>query len=187
MPRLWKAIVAKGQALGGWPRLLLNFLWFLFIVVFVGQLGPILVIASEIWSGGCLLEALDKRASNGEFILCSTAILAGATYFIVKEYNSIHELRSGRERKSIVVLMAIFFCLWGVVLAATLLMQRSFAADLQRLIHWTVYCCSILLAFVLWVIEYEAGNAQEVIRQMKESSDDLTERSSADKAGKVAL
>jgi len=153
----------------------------------LGQLGPVLVIAAEIWNGGSLCIALDKRAGNGELILCSTAILAGATYFIVKEYNSIHELRSGREKKSIVVLLAIFFCLWGVILASTLLMQQSFNTPLQRWVHWTVYCCSLLLAFILWAIEYQAGSAQEVIRQMEEAAIDMTEQSAADRIRKVAL
>jgi len=135
----------------------------------------------------CVFDALDQRAGKGDFILCSTAILAGATYFIVKEYNSIYELKPGREKKSLVVLLAIFFCFWGVLLAATLLMQQEFTNLFQRSVHWFVYSLSILLSFALWLIEYAGGDAQEVIRKIADSSMEITSKSAAENVGDVAL
>lgn len=169
----------RKEAAGGAGNLALNFMWFLFVVVIVGQMGPILVVASAFWGGEGVFDEIDRRAGNGELILCSTAILVGATYFIVKEYSSNSVLAAGRGHKSWAVLLAIIFSLWGVVLASGLLLDPGFKAGAQRAIHWFVYACSLLLSFFLWFIEYSDAPATQEVNEYDSRAKGMTRKSAS--------
>jgi len=152
-------------------------------VVFIGQMGPILVIASGVWDTANFLEFVDDRAGKGELILCSTAILSGATYFIVKEYSSKEVLKADRSAKSLSVLFSVGLVLWGVVLASGLLVQGKFETDFQRVVHWVVYCSSLLMSFVLWFIEYSGQSAADAVREYADEAKGMIEKSRQSNAG----
>lgn len=152
----------------------LNFLWYLFVIVLMGQLGPLMVSFSEFWRTGVFYVSIDKSAANGELILCSTAILASGIYFLVKEYNSRKKEIVWRSFKSVMLLWSSILGLTSIFVSYQLLSQHAFSSDLQTDIHWAVYWASLVTATVLWLMEELEAKAKTEVEQLKNASSTMT-------------
>ena len=67
----------------------LNAFWYIFIILIIGQIGPIIGYAKAIWSGSPVLQKIDESAARGELLTCAIAILAAGTYFLIKEKRNL--------------------------------------------------------------------------------------------------
>lgn len=132
----------------------LNVAWYAFIVLVIGQIGPIIGFARSFWLGGDVVGKIEESASKGELLTCAIAILAASTFFLVKEYNSSRPIEK-RGLKSWLLLWTIL-CGFGCVLISVDLLSHGntkFSTDLQRSLHWTLYVFSMVTAFFLWMLE----------------------------------
>lgn len=157
-------------------RFLLNVFWYAFIIVFLGQLGPIIGYAQTYWDGGNVWGEITKSAGKADLITCATAILAGGTFFLVREYNADGQI-GRRGIKSTLILLASLIGLGCIGIAANLLASTKFSTDRQELLHWGFYASAIVLAFILWIFEELQGTANQEIREVVQTSKDITAQS----------
>lgn len=158
------------------PIVWLDGVWYLFIIVFLGQLGPIIGYLSAFWFGHDVLNEIQKSAGKAELISCATAILAGGTFFLVKEYNSSQEIKE-RKIKSVLILVSAVLGLACIGVTAQLLAQNGLDNPTQKVTHWVVYIASLIMAFVLWVYEAWQGTAEEEVKNIARDAKDITEKS----------
>lgn len=158
------------------PIVLLDGIWYLFIIVFLGQLGPIIGYLSAFWFEKDVLSEIQKSAGKAELISCATAILAGGTFFLVKEYNSSLEIKE-RKTKSILILLSAVLGLTSIGITAQLLAQNGLNNTVQKILHWIVYAAALVMAFVLWVYEEWQGTAEEEIKEIADGATNLTKKS----------
>lgn len=156
----------------------LNFLWYLVVIVLMGQLGPLLVAMTSYWSGESFLQAVGSSAKNGELILCSTAILASGVYFLAKEYNSSSKI-IWRSFKSVILLWSFILGLTSIFICYLLLNQHEFENDLQEQIHWWAYCLSLITAAALWLMEELNPKAKTATQSYKTNANAMTASSSS--------
>lgn len=159
-------------------NILLNSAWYLFIIVFLGQLGPIIGYFSAFWFDKDVLTAIQKSAGKADLISCATAILAGGTFFLVKEYNSSQEIK-GRKIKSILILISSVLGLACIGITAQLLAENGLNNETQKMVHWVIYIAALIIAFVLWIYEEWQGTAAEVVEEIEDSAMSLTKKSNA--------
>lgn len=159
------------------PNMGINLRWFLFIVIFLGQLGPILTAFNAWWDGKTLTTEIINQASQGNFLLFTTALLASSSYFIVKEYINGTEIKN-RAKKSRTLLYAAILGFASAITAFKLIQNPIFSGCLQFIVHWLIYALSILTSINLWNIETEESAKAEVQRWGK-NSEKITQLSSS--------
>lgn len=157
-------------------RFFLDVIWYVFIILFLGQLGPIIGYAVAFWDGQDIIAEINKSAGKADLITCATAILAGGTFFLVKEYNSSDQINK-RGIKSLLILLASIIGLGCIGIAAKLLAKNGFSTETQEYLHWTFYTLAVVMAFVLWVFEEMQGTAKQAIEKVADDSNKLTEQS----------
>ncbi|MCT0219228.1 hypothetical protein KQ304_09490 [Synechococcus sp. CS-1329] len=101
--------------------------------------------------------------------------MAGATFFLVKEYNSPANIEN-RFLKSFALLWAAVLGLLCILTTAQLLTTPGFASDKQSWLHWILYMCAIITAFLLWLLEEMQGSAQHEVRMIASEAGNLTEK-----------
>lgn len=153
----------------------LNTAWFFFIVVGMGQLGPFIGYAAAYWGDRSVIDAIQSSAGKAELLTCATAILAGGTFFLVKEYNSPGNIEN-RFIKSFALLWAAVLGLLCILTTAQLLTTPGFTSDKQSWIHWILYLLAIITAFLLWLLEEMQGSAQQAVQQIAAEAGSLTEK-----------
>lgn len=158
------------------PIVWLDGVWYLFIIVFLGQLGPIIGYLSAFWFGNDVLGEIQTSAGKAELISCATAILAGGTFFLVKEYNSSQEIKE-RKIKSVLILISAVLGLACIGITAQLLAQNGLDNQAQKVTHWIVYVSALIMAFILWVYEEWQGTAEEEVKNIARDAKDITEKS----------
>lgn len=158
------------------PIVWLDGVWYVFIIVFLGQLGPIIGYLSAFWSGKNVLDGIQESAGKAELISCATAILAGGTFFLVKEYNSSQEIRE-RKTKSVLILLSAVLGLACIGITAQLLAQPGLGSTTQKVTHWIIYVSALIMAFVLWIFEEWQGTAAEEVKKIEDDAKDLTAKS----------
>lgn len=158
------------------PIVWLDGVWYLFIIVFLGQLGPIIGYLSAFWFGNDVLSEIQTSAGKAELISCATAILAGGTFFLVKEYNSSQEIKE-RKIKSVLILISAVLGLACIGITAQLLAQNGLDNQAQKVTHWIVYVSALIMAFILWVYEEWQGTAEEEVKNIARDAKDITEKS----------
>ncbi len=149
--------------------------WFLFIVVGMGQLGPFIGYAAAYWSDQSVIDAIQESAGKAELLTCATAILAGGTFFLVKEYNAPGNIEN-RFLKSFALLWSAVLGLLCILTTAQLLTTPGFASAKQSWVHWALYVCAIITAFLLWLLEEMQGSAQHAMQVIAAESENLTEK-----------
>lgn len=154
----------------------LDGIWYIFIIVFLGQLGPIIGYASAFWNDGDVLAEISKSAGKADLITCATAILAGGTFFLIKEYNSSDQINQ-RGVKSIIILLTSLIGLVCIGIAATLLAKNGFESKKQEILHWTFYGLALTMAFFLWIFDELQGSAKEAIKIIADDSKNITDQS----------
>lgn len=157
----------------------LNTAWFFFIVVAMGQLGPFIGYAAAYWSDKSVIDAIQVSAGKAELLTCATAILAGGTFFLVKEYNSPGNIEN-RFLKSFALLWAAILGLLCILTTAQLLTTPGFASDKQSWVHWILYILAIITAFLLWLLEEMQGSAQHAVQMIAAEAETLTEKARAE-------
>jgi hypothetical protein len=158
------------------PVVWLDGVWYIFIIVFLGQLGPIIGYLSAFWFGKSVLGAIEESAGRAELISCATAILAGGTFFLVKEYNSSQEIKE-RKAKSVLILISAILGLACIGITAQLLAQNGLSSTSQKITHWIFYVGALVMAFVLWVFEEWQGTAAGALKEIEHDAKDLTVKS----------
>ncbi len=157
-------------------RIFLNICWYLFIIVFIGQLGPLIGYASAFWNGKDVLVTIQESAGKAELLTCATAILAGGTFFLVREYNSPQQINN-RGMKSFLILLSALLGLLCIGLTAQLLTKNGFENNKQKIVHWILYFFALLMAFLLWIFEELQGTADQEMKKISQDVSDLTEKS----------
>ncbi|WP_167153153.1 hypothetical protein [Burkholderia sp. Cy-647] len=157
---------------------LLNAAWYVFIILIVGQIGPLIEYAKALWDGSSVLDKIEESAAKGELLTCAIAILAAGTYFLVKEYNSPAQI-GNRIMKSSLLLWTIL-CGFGCVLISVQLLSASssvFGAPLQRWLHWVCYGFAMITAFALWMLEEWQTSASEETGKWERNASSMTTES----------
>ena len=154
----------------------LNAFWYIFIILIIGQIGPIIGYAKAIWSGSPVLQKIDESAARGELLTCAIAILAAGTYFLIKEYNSSSSQIGNRPVKSWLLLWTIFCGFCCVLISVELLSnpEAKFSINSQRWLHWIFYISAMTTAFLLWMLEEWQTTAAEETSKWSEQSSDIT-------------
>lgn len=159
-------------------------LWFIFIIFFIGQFGPISEAFILIWNGENWLSAFDKASSKGSLITCSTAILASSIIFLIKEYtlaknnnneNTSSDEKSKIARKSLSMLLTSIIGLFGIIFSTYLISGGKLDSNYQKLFHWIIYGTSLLLAILWFRIENEEIYANAFNKKLIETSDLLNQ------------
>lgn len=185
MCKFRKHLKAHKQNNSDTPCSTINLRWFLFIVIFLGQLGPILTTFNSWWDGKPLLNEILNQAKQGNFLLFTTTLLASSSYFIIKEYTNGSEIKN-RERKSRNLLYAALLGITSAIIAFKLIQLPNFNGCIQAILHWTVYLLSILTSINLWTIETEETAAGEV-KKWDKNSEIITELSSSSESTSSGL
>ena len=107
-----------------------------------------------------------------------TAILAGGTFFLVKEYNSPGIIEN-RFLKSFALLWAAILGLLCILTTAQLLTTPGFASEKQSWVHWILYILAIITAFLLWLLEEMQKSAQQEVEMMAAEAEALTDQARA--------
>lgn len=154
----------------------LNTAWFFFIVVGMGQLGPFIGYAAAYWADKSVIDAIQESAGKAELLTCATAILAGGTFFLVKEYNSPGNIEN-RFLKSFALLWSAMLGLLCILTTAELLTTPGFETEKQSWVHWILYIFAIITAFLLWLLEEMQGSAQHAVQMIAVEAENLTEKS----------
>ena len=157
---------------------ILDFLWFFFIAIILGQLGALLAIADSWWKTGEIVSAIQQQAESATLITFSTALLASSAYFIVREYNR-NKIILRRTAKSILVLLAALVGMIGTVIAFQLTVFKEFSRDEQVTLHWIIYLASISLSFLFWLMDEFEQPATVFTDELKENAVALQSSSKA--------
>ncbi len=174
----WSKASALGKAMREKRKQLLNAAWYVFIILVVGQIGPLIGYARALWNGSSVLIKIEESAAKGELLTCAIAILAAGTYFLVKEYNSPAQI-GNRVLKSGLLLWTML-CGFGCVLISVQLLSVSgsaFATPLQRWLHWVCYGFAMVTAFALWMLEEWQTSAAEETGKWEQSASSITTQS----------
>lgn len=171
-----KDVMRKKKRLGVF---FLDFLWFLLIVLLLGQIGPILNILAGVWGGGDAVSEIMKGAAKGDLITCSTAILISGFYFMIREYHRREQVISFATAKSLLLLFAIVVGLPSVLLSSRLLSVPGLNTTLQQATHWVVYGCGLFVATLLWLIDELEVTAKEAIDESDQDAAEMTQQSTA--------
>ncbi len=150
-----------------------NFLWFMFIVVGMGQIGPLIGCALAYWDGASLFPVIDASAGRAELLTCAIAILAGATFFLVREYTSYDSIRY-RRTKSLLLLLSVVVGALCILMTAVLLISPGFARDTQRTMHWMLYAAAIATSLLLYFVDESQDTSQDATQRLAASSEELT-------------
>ncbi|MGE6193111.1 hypothetical protein ACQKCL_19000 [Stutzerimonas stutzeri] len=177
MCKIKKLVQHDKDASDNSPNMGINLRWFLFIVIFLGQLGPILTAFNAWWDGKILTTEIINQASQGNFLLFTTALLASSSYFIIKEYINGTEIKN-RAKKSRTLLYAAILGFTSAITAFKLIQNPVFSGCLQLIVHWLIYALSILTSINLWNIETEESAKAEVQKWGK-NSEKITQLSSS--------
>ncbi len=177
MCKIKKLVQHDKDASDNSPNMGINLRWFLFIVIFLGQLGPILTAFNAWWDGKILTTEIINQASQGNFLLFTTALLASSSYFIIKEYINGTEIKN-RAKKSRTLLYAAILGFTSDITAFKLIQNPVFSGCLQLIVHWLIYALSILTSINLWNIETEESAKAEVQKWGK-NSEKITQLSSS--------
>ncbi|MFS8931747.1 hypothetical protein [Cupriavidus taiwanensis] len=144
---------------------IMNMAWYIFIIVIVGQIGPLIQYAKALWGGHSVWGEIRSSAAKGELLTCAIAILAAATFFLIKEYNSPDQIKN-RAIKSFMLLWTIVCGLGCALISVQLLSSQKFASDLQSMLHWIFYSAAMVTAFLLWMLEEWQTTAAEEMRKL---------------------
>jgi hypothetical protein len=155
---------------------LLDFFWFLFIAIVLGQLGSLFAIFDYWWSTKCLIEGIDQHAKTGNLIAFSTGLLASSGYFLVREYNRKREINN-RTIKSILILLAVLFGVAGTLVLVKLT-QIAAVDDAHMRVHWFVYLASIIVSVCLWFVDEAEQPGSAFVNEINENSSSMTESAS---------
>lgn len=147
--------------------------WYFFIIIIVGQLGPLIVYAAALWNNQPVLSKIQESAGKAELLTCATAILAAGVFFLVKEYNSAEKIRN-REVKSLALLWSAVLGLMCVLATVQLLAKNGFTTPLQSWIHWILYTLAMVTAWGLWLLEESQEPAAAEIKAIAKEADKLT-------------
>ncbi len=156
--------------------------WFIFIIFFIGQFGPISEAFKLIWEGKNWFSALDKASEKGALITCSTAILASSIIFLVKEYtlaknnsndNPSDEEKAKIAKKSLSMLLTTIIGLFGIIFSTYLISGGVLENGFQKAFHWIVYILSLVLSLLWFKTENEEIFASAFNKQIIQSSDNL--------------
>lgn len=154
---------------------LIDTCWYFFIIIVVGQLGPLIVYATAVWNGTSVVEKIQESAGKAELLTCATAILAAGVFFLVKEYNSAEKI-GDREIKSLALLWSAVLGLMYVLATVQLLAKNGFSSPLQSWIHWVLYGLTMITAWGLWLLEESQEPAAKEIAAIAAEANNLTAR-----------
>jgi amino acid transporter len=147
--------------------------WYFFIIIVVGQLGPLIVYATAVWNGTPVVEKIQESAGKAELLTCATAILAAGVFFLIREYNSAEKIRD-REIKSLALLWAAVLGLLCVLATVQLLAKNGFTSPLQSWIHWVLYGLTMATAWGFWLLEESQEPAAKEIAAIVKEANNLT-------------
>lgn len=193
----WMALISFGMILAFWPKIkvaalifsdksvvflkkynepILNFIWFFFIAIIIGQLGMLTPLLEALWNGAPVLAALDKQVAQGNFMIFAISILSSGGLFIVNEYHK--KSKAGQEitfptRKSFLILSASLLMLMAIQ-CSHLISQKSGnpLSAFQNKVHWIIYGLSLVLAFFLWLVSEWQGS----IMRINQEAEEITKR-----------
>jgi uncharacterized membrane protein YjfL (UPF0719 family) len=157
-------------------RIFVNSLWYFFVIIFLGQLGPIIGYAVVFWDSGPIVVKIQDSAGKAELLTCATAILAGGAFFLIREYNSYSQIRN-RNLKSWIILWTAFLGLVCILATAKLLANPGLSNDRQSYIHWGLYSLTLLTSFSLWLMEEMQGTAVEEVQKLEKGAVEMTKKS----------
>lgn len=155
----------------------LNFIWYIFIMLFVGQLGVVLLIGVAFWQNTNILDTIIQQANSGNFLTFAVALLAGSCYFMIREFHD----KEGIKRpyfKSPLLLLSIAAGFTGALLSASLTKSPAISmTESQNFLHWLLYGICILLSLIWWMIEEFQGSVKDLADEMNNNSKAITEKS----------
>jgi hypothetical protein len=157
-------------------HILLNLLWFVFIMMVVGQLGVVLAIGVAFWNDTSIREAVIHQANSGNLMTFAVAVLAASGYFMVREFHGESGIQR-RHTKSVLLLLSIAFGLAGALIAASLTVPSAKSmTELQLFWHWILYLTCIGLALFWWALEELQGSVGDLAGEVADSSKSMTDK-----------
>jgi hypothetical protein len=159
-------------------QIVLDFVWYVFIMIVVGQLGVVLAIGIAFWDDKPIWDAIVNQANSGNLLTFAVALIAGSGYFVVKEFHG----ETGVKRahlKSPLLLMSIAVGLAGALVSATLTKAPPDGAmtQIQLLWHWVLYCLCIVLSTCWWMLEEGQGSVTDLGDDVNSNSRGMAKKS----------
>lgn len=158
-------------------KFILNFLWFVFITMFMGQLGVVLAAGWAFWNDQSVFEAIRLQADAGNLLTFSLALLAGSVYFMVKEFHDGNGFKFA-YLKSPLLLISILVGFGGALISASLTIStEQRMTDIQWFWHWILYFLCVILSVFWWTLEIRQDALRKHNQEIKSQADDLTNKS----------
>ena len=161
-------------------QVVLDFAWYIFIMIVVGQLGVVLAIGIAFWDEKPVWNAIIDQANSGNLLTFAVALIAGSGYFVIKEFHGDTGVKRA-HLKSPLLLISIAVGLAGALVSASLTKTPPGGAmtPTQLFWHWVLYSLCIMLSIFWWILEEGQGSVTDLGDDVKSNSRGMAKKSKA--------